>query len=133
MEAADLGIFNLTPFRGVGADVGTVFELGALIAAGKPAFGYSNDPDDLLTRMRKSSGAFRTGDAWHDRDLMTIEDFGNADNLMVDASLAVQGRPLVRSAVPFERRYRDLRGFEECLRMAQAEFPAIERPGLSER
>ena len=39
---ADGGIFNLTPFRGPSADVGTVFELGFLSALGKAAFGYTN-------------------------------------------------------------------------------------------
>ena len=35
MRAADIGIFNLTPFRGVSADTGTVFELGLMIGLGK--------------------------------------------------------------------------------------------------
>ena len=31
----DSGICNLTPFRGAGADAGTVFELGMLVGLGK--------------------------------------------------------------------------------------------------
>jgi nucleoside 2-deoxyribosyltransferase len=31
LRDSDFGIFNLTPFRGPSADVGTVFELGVLI------------------------------------------------------------------------------------------------------
>ena len=38
MRRADCGIFNLTPFRGPSADVGTVFELGVMAAQGKPVF-----------------------------------------------------------------------------------------------
>jgi len=95
---ADGGIFNLTPFRGPSADVGTVFELGFLSALGKAAFGYTNRTEDLLARVRTSVEVRRdpTGEAWRDPSLMSIEDFGNADNLMIDACLAEQGRPLVR-------------------------------------
>ena len=50
MHDADLGILNLTPFRVPREDVGTVFELGMLVGLGKPAFGYTNDDSDLLTR-----------------------------------------------------------------------------------
>jgi len=95
---ADGGIFNLTPFRGPSADVGTVFELGFLSALGKAAFGYTNRTEDLLARVRTSVEVRRdpAGEAWRDPSLMSIEDFGNADNLMIDACLAEQGRPLVR-------------------------------------
>lgn len=34
MREADAGIFNLTPFRDASADVGTVFELGIVVAMG---------------------------------------------------------------------------------------------------
>ena len=36
---------------------------------------------------------------WVDESGMAIEDFGNADNLMIDACLSEQGRPLVRRRV----------------------------------
>ena len=41
IRVADAGIFNLTPFRGPSADVGTVFELGVMTALGKPCFAYA--------------------------------------------------------------------------------------------
>jgi nucleoside 2-deoxyribosyltransferase len=77
---ADGGIFNLTPFRGPSADVGTVFELGFLSALGKAAFGYTNRTEDLLARVRTSFEVRRdpAGQAWRDPSLMSIEDFGNA-------------------------------------------------------
>jgi hypothetical protein len=46
---------------------------------------------------------------------MEIEHFGNADNLMIDACLAAQGRAIVRNRTSARGRYRDLRGFEVCL------------------
>ncbi|HTS92448.1 MAG TPA: nucleoside 2-deoxyribosyltransferase [Stellaceae bacterium] len=114
---ADAGIFDLTPFRGISADVGTVFELGMLVGLGKPAFAYSNVAEDYLTRARAAGMVLpeQKGGAWVDAAGMAVEDFGNADNLMLDAGLREGGYPLIRIAVPAEERFRDLRGFEACL------------------
>ena len=53
---ADCGILNLTPFHGPSADVGTVFELGMLVALGKPVFAYTNEANDLLERLKIDPG-----------------------------------------------------------------------------
>ena len=45
MDAADAIIANLTPFRGPGADAGTVYELGYMAGRGK-----------LLLRLQQRSG-----------------------------------------------------------------------------
>src|ERR1043166_2851320 len=42
MKRADIGVFNLSPFRGPSADAGTVFELGFLFSQNRPVYGYSN-------------------------------------------------------------------------------------------
>ena len=47
MHQADAGIFNLSPFRGPSADVGTVLELGVMAAMGKPVFAYTHAAEDL--------------------------------------------------------------------------------------
>lgn len=116
MRCADAGIFNLTPFRGPGADAGTVFELGLMHGLGKPVFGYTNAAATLLERTphatRDAAGA------WRDRDGLLIEDFGNADNLMLDACLHDAGAPIVRAAR--DCALADLEGFEACLRLAAA-------------
>src|ERR1700733_3088759 len=52
MNAANAIIANLTPFRGPGADSGTVYELGYMAGRGKPCFGYSNDPSNYAERVR---------------------------------------------------------------------------------
>jgi nucleoside 2-deoxyribosyltransferase len=119
IRAADIGIFNLTPFRGVSADSGTVFELGVMIGLGKPAFGYTNEAEDLLTRLRRADLVGEHPGALRDRSGMSIEDFENADNLMIDAALALGGHPIVRRAAAPGERHRDLGGFEECLRAAR--------------
>ncbi len=51
MRLADIGVFNVTPFRGPSADPGTVFELGFLFALSKPVFGYTNSTSDYLQRV----------------------------------------------------------------------------------
>jgi nucleoside 2-deoxyribosyltransferase len=114
MRRADAGIFNLSPFRGPGADAGTVFELGLMHGLGKPVFGYSNTAETLLAR---TLGAARDANGvWRDGDGMMVEDFGNADNLMLDACLADAGAPMVRAAKTCA--LADLDGFEACLRLA---------------
>lgn len=126
MSSADLIIANLTPFRGISADVGTVFELGFFVGQGKPAFAYSHEASDLLTRFRRSPEAVYDTDsrAWRDALGMSVEDFGNADNLMIDACLAEQGRIFHRLAVPPEERFRAMDGFIACLKEAQSTFAA---------
>ncbi len=118
MRRADFGVCNLTPFRGPSADPGTVFELGLLIGLGKRVFGYTNVAADLLTRVRAAEAL--TFDAasglWRDGEGMFVEDFGNADNLMIDAALLETGNPLIRREAA--ARFRDLSGFEACLRLA---------------
>lgn len=126
IRQADFGIVNLTPFHGPSADVGTVFELGLLIGLGKPVFGYTNDPRDLIDRLRERGPLTRdeANALWRDHDNMMVEDFGNADNLMIDASLALLGAPLIRHAAPVAVRHTDLTGFEQCLKQAAAHFAA---------
>ena len=132
MQIADFGILNLTPFRGPSADVGTVFELGMLTGLGKSVFAYTNDEEDLLHRVRRGE-AVRFDPAtrsWRDAADMTVEDFGNTDNLMIDATLAEQGRSLIRRHATGERRFRDLAGFEACLRLAAETFTSAVAPHL---
>jgi nucleoside 2-deoxyribosyltransferase len=121
IRRADLGICNLTPFRGPSADVGTVFELGLLVGLGKRVFGYTNVTDDLLQRWKRSSAASfdPAADVWRDANGMVIENFGNADNLMIDNALIDHGgQPIVRHRARAENLFEDLTGFEMCLRLA---------------
>jgi nucleoside 2-deoxyribosyltransferase len=126
IRRADLGICNLTPFRGPSADVGTVFELGLLVGLGKPVFGYTNVVDDLLRRYRRLDPAVTfdpVANVWRDANRMTVEDFGNADNLMIDnALLDYGGHSMVRHPAQRENLFEDLTGFEMCLRLAAEKF-----------
>ena len=53
MNEADAVIANLTPFRGPGADAGTVYELGYMAGRGKLCLGYSNDASIYADRVRQ--------------------------------------------------------------------------------
>ncbi len=122
MREADGGIFNLTPFRGPSADPGTVFELGVTAALGKSVFAYTNDPADLLERVRRDADVVPHGTGWRDPDGMAVEDFGNSDNLMLDETLAAQGRRIHRRKAASAARFTDLEGFEACLVEARRVF-----------
>src|SRR5919205_628536 len=61
MDAADAIIANLTPFRGPGADAGTVYELGYMAGRGKLCLAYCNDPTiyaDRVLHFTKVTQAF---------------------------------------------------------------------------
>lgn len=122
MRASDFIIANLTPFRGPSADIGVAFELGMVVGMGRPAFGYTNDPRNLLDRLRQSDQVTeRVGKTprWCDRAGMTVEDFGLSDNLMIVCALHESGLPIVHRHVPRAQLYTDLEGFVACLHFAR--------------
>ena len=121
MDRADAAIFNLSPFRGVGADPGTAFELGLCVARGKPVFAYSCDPTGFCERVAEAFGAHHTPEGGMcDAHGFEIENFGNADNLMLDCALKGQGRAVLRpeARLPLA----DLTLFTACLRQAVLKF-----------
>jgi nucleoside 2-deoxyribosyltransferase len=118
MDRADAIIANLTPFRGPGADAGTVYELGYMAARGKLCLGYSNDPAVYADRVRRFTKVTPQDGRLADADGLTVEDFGHNDNLMMVHALDLYGAPLV---LPRERPadiWRDMSAFETCARLA---------------
>ena len=110
-------IANLTPFRGPSADAGTVYELGFMKALGRPVMGYSNAAADFLDRTRAFLGLAaraRADGGWEDAEAMGLEDFGLADNLMIDGGIEAAGGHFVRIEAADGRRWHDLRAFEAC-------------------
>jgi nucleoside 2-deoxyribosyltransferase len=119
MDGADLIIANLSPYRGVSADAGTVFEFGYGLARGLPVFGYSNDPRDFFARVTAFAGPTSKGadNRAYGTDGCALEDFGLGDNLMIDETLEPFGglfRPTAGAALPLS----DLVQFERCLAFA---------------
>jgi nucleoside 2-deoxyribosyltransferase len=88
MLEADMGIFNIQPWRGPEADDGTAYEMGFMAALGKPIILHTSDPRPFGERVIADvyrgevyeDGPFRRGKS----DGMMIEEFaGFADNLML--------------------------------------------------
>jgi nucleoside 2-deoxyribosyltransferase len=118
MDEADAIIANLTPFRGPGADPGTVYELGYMAGRGKLCLGYSNDPGSYADRVRRFTPVSASDGRLVDADGLTVEDFGLNDNLMMMHALDLHGCPLV---TPHQRPadvWHDLAAFEACVRLA---------------
>ena len=123
MRGADAVVANLTPFRGPSADVGTAFELGFMAGLRKPCFAYSNDARPFLERVGEAVVLTRHPDGrWLDAHGISAEDFGLADNLMLDCAVTEAGSRIVLGHCAPERRFTDLSAFEACLQLAQDAF-----------
>jgi nucleoside 2-deoxyribosyltransferase len=88
IRQADLGLFNIEPWRGPEADDGTAYELGFMAALGKPVVLYTSDPLPFAERIAADvylGEVYRDGPTLRGkRDRMTVEEFeGFADNLML--------------------------------------------------
>jgi nucleoside 2-deoxyribosyltransferase len=120
MDQADTIIANLTPFRGPGADVGTVYELGYMAARGKFCLGYSNDPMPHADRVQRFTKVTARDGRLADAEGLTVEDFGRNDNLMMIHALDLYGAPLVLPREKPADIWHDLTAFEFCVAMAAA-------------
>jgi nucleoside 2-deoxyribosyltransferase len=128
MIEADAIIANLTPFRGPGADPGTVYELGYMAGRGKLCLGYSNDPSSYADRVRKFTAVDSRDGRLVDAQGLTVEDFGLTDNLMMIHALDLHGCALVTPRQVPADVWHDLGAFETCVRMAAARQAARTRP-----
>jgi nucleoside 2-deoxyribosyltransferase len=118
MNEASAIIANLTPFRGPGADAGTVYELGYMAGRGKRCFAYSNDPALYVDRVSRISKVTAQDARLVDADGLTVEDFGHTDNLMMIHALELHGAPLVVPQVRPDDIWHDLAAFEACVQLA---------------
>ena len=104
MDQADVILANLTPFRGVSADAGTVFEVGYMYAKNKPIFAYTNVEDVLFDRVNSANGVALTCDAdglYWDKEQLNVENFGLKDNLMIDCAVLAQDKMLAHEQSRF--------------------------------
>ncbi|MDA9523843.1 nucleoside 2-deoxyribosyltransferase [Bradyrhizobium sp. CCBAU 11434] len=124
MDHADAIIANLTPFRGAGADPGTVYELGYMAGRRKFCLAYSNDPATYADRLGRFMDVTTEGGRLVDAQGLTVEDFGLVDNLMMIHALELHGCPLVTPAAQPVDVWHDLAAFETCVRMAAARLIA---------
>ena len=106
MDSCDAIIANLTPFRGISADPGTVFEVGYMTGQGKPAFGFTLDP----RHYRECAGAADRDELGH-----SIEDFEMSDNLMIESGIRDSGGQLFVAARPGEHPFFSAELFRRCV------------------
>jgi nucleoside 2-deoxyribosyltransferase len=119
MDRADAIIANLTPFRGLGADAGTVYELGYMAGRGKLCLGYSNDPTIYADRVARADRLTHLSDGrLVDSQGLTVEDFRLPDNLMMIHALDLHGSKLVSPRQTPDDIWHDLASFEACVRLA---------------
>lgn len=112
MEAADIIIANLTPFRGASADAGTLIELGWFLGRSKPAFGYSNSAVPFAARSAAQVAAVPDP-----LPGLTVGGFGLPDNLMIAGAVSA----FVTPPDGRDRAFDSLEIFEACVaRAAQA-------------
>jgi nucleoside 2-deoxyribosyltransferase len=115
IRGCDALVANLTPFRGVGADPGTVFELGFMRGLGRPVHGYTHEPRTHRDRVAPRQ---HDGRVWRDAEGLEVEDFGLAENLMLEGAIAAGGGVMLRAAAPLA--WTDLSLFERCLAAIRA-------------
>jgi nucleoside 2-deoxyribosyltransferase len=118
MDAADAIIANLTPFRGPGADPGTVYELGYMAGRQKLCLGYSNDPSTYGERTRLFTAVTESSGRLVDAEGLKVEDFGLSDNLMMIHALDRHGCALVTPRRKPADIWHDLTAFERCVQFA---------------
>ena len=116
MREADAVLANLTPFRGVSADPGTVFEIGFAFGLGKPVHGYSHAADTLMDRVAHSQHApprrSRVDGRRYGSDDFAVEDFGLSDNLMISEAIKRSGGVFLARDIGS---WRDLSLFREAV------------------
>ena len=109
MEACDIVIANLTPFRGASADSGTLIEVGWFLGRGRPVFGYSNSAAPFAERCRAQTAAVPDP-----MPGLSVEGFGLPDNLMIAGAVAQGGQPVVLPADGRDQPFDSLAVFEAC-------------------
>ena len=128
MNEADAIIANLTPFRGAGADAGTVYEFGFMAGRGKLCLGYSNDPSPYADRVRRFTTVVARDGRLVDAAGLTVENFGLAENLMIVHALELYGCALVTPLQAPADIWHDLTAFEACVRIAAERLAAPHPP-----
>ena len=125
MHEADGVIANLTPYRGISADVGTAYEVGFMCALGKAVYAYTNVARGHLQRQVDYYGGRYTTDAsghFRGPDGLTVDNFDMMDNLMLPGGIERRGGMVVIGNAPPECVDTDTKAFEECLRIMAKKF-----------
>jgi nucleoside 2-deoxyribosyltransferase len=135
LNEADAVLANLTPYRGVSADAGTVFEVGYGYACRKRVFGYSNVRTGFIDRViRFVGGKLERGPDGRSyaADGMAVEDFDRFDNLMIAEALLASGMNVVVPDTDPIDIWRDMQAFEQTLRLLKANMTGSTRLAVAQ-
>ena len=126
MRQSDIVIANLTPFRGISADPGTVYELGFMCALGRKAYGYTNTSRSYTERASVDHYGDKVDRAPSGRlvapDGQMVEDHGMIDNLMIDGGIARSGGFILSGDTAPDQLLTDLSVYEACLKRIRSEL-----------
>ena len=126
MLESDIIIANLTPFRGISADPGTVYEVGFMCALGRKAFGYTNTTRSYAERASADHYNGQVDRAMSGRlvavDGQMVEDHRMTDNLMIDGGITRSGGFILRGHAGPEAFFTDLTAYEACLKKITEQF-----------
>jgi nucleoside 2-deoxyribosyltransferase len=120
MDGCDGVIANLTPFRGVSMDTGTTFEVGYMASRGRLVLGYTNVSAVYKERAMRYYERGDAAVAERYSKASAIEDFGFAENLMIEFAVRRCGGRVVTCSVTEGNELRDLGGFRACAAQARA-------------
>jgi nucleoside 2-deoxyribosyltransferase len=119
MQECDIVIANLTPFRGVSADSGTLIEIGWFLGRNKPVFGYSNSAVSFAIRSHAHLASIADPIPG-----LAVEGFGLPDNLMIAGALTHAGG-LTLPPDGISRPFDALDIFEICTAIAAGKTPLL--------
>jgi len=126
MLEADAIIANLTPWRGISADAGTVYELGFMCALDKIAYAYTNIAKRHFERVADYYHGRHATDAEgtpRGPDGLAMEDYELMDNLMLPGGAERRGGKVVIGNAAPDAVYTDTAAFAECLRLIAGHRP----------
>lgn len=123
IDASDVVIANISPFRGFNTDPGTIYEIGYARAKGKRVLAYTYDEATHSERICKSYYKDDVEDYKDFKrgrfDKQFIDDFGMAENAMIDGGIHASGGEVVIEVLDLlDLDLLDLgnvKGFETCL------------------
>jgi nucleoside 2-deoxyribosyltransferase len=121
MKSCVAVIANMTPFRGISADVGTAYEMGFGRALGLAVFAYTTEPRTFIERTVCALGASADREehgVLRDAHGMEVENWDIMDNLMLEGGVYASGGGLVVEPSPPGQEFTHLAGFENCVRRA---------------
>lgn len=118
IEECDAVIANISPYRGHNADPGTIYEIGYARGRRKLIFAYTYDK---MTHSNRICTNFYKGNVEDFKDFKRgrldkqfIDDFGMAENAMIDGGVTASGGDVV---VEESFNLADTKGFEACLHL----------------